>query len=121
LPALAERGLRGEDNALRPRHLDEALDEALPRRIARLWRKGEVTPKVDAGPRHAKLELPCVEELERGCAAYQQVGVWREANVNALKPCRPSKPLSSGEQAHMPAMEPIKDPEGEDRPRSTLG
>jgi hypothetical protein len=59
--------------------------------------------------------------LERGCAAYQQVGVWREANVNALKPCRPSKPLSSGEQTHMPTMEPIKDPKGEDRPRSTLG
>jgi hypothetical protein len=47
--------------------------------------------------------------------------MWREANVNALKPCRPSKPLSSGEQAHMTTMEPIKDPKGEDRPRSTLG
>jgi hypothetical protein len=39
------------------------------------------------------------------------VGVWGEADVHALESCRPSKPLSRGEQAHMATVQPIKDPE----------
>jgi hypothetical protein len=120
LAALAERGFWGEDDALRRRHPDETFDEVLPGGVARLWRKGEVTPKVDAGPRHAELKLACVEELEGRCASHQQVGVWREANMRALEPCSSSKPLSGGEQAHMPTMQSVKDPKGEDRPRSAF-
>jgi hypothetical protein len=120
LPALTERGLRGEDDALRRRHLDETLDEVLPGGVARLWRKWQVAPEANTRPRHAELKLACVEELEGGCASHQQVGVWREANMHALEPCRPSKPLSGGEQAHMPTMQSIKDPKGQDRPRSAF-
>ena len=40
--------------------------------------------------------------------------------MHPLQPCCPRKPLSCGEEAHMPTMQPIKDPKGEDRPGSTL-
>jgi len=89
LPTLAEGRFWGEDDALRRRHPNQPLDEALPRRV-----------------------FTCVKELERRCASHQQVGVWREANMHAAEPCRPSKPLSRGEQAHMPSMQSIKDPKG---------
>jgi hypothetical protein len=112
LAALAERGFRGENDALRRRHPNQTLDEALPGGVARLWRKWQVAPEVDTRPRHAELKLACVEELEGGCASHQQVGVWCEANMHAAEPCRPSKPLSRGEQAHMPSMQSIKDPKG---------
>jgi hypothetical protein len=120
LAALPERRFRGEDDALRRRHPDEALDEALPGRVARLWRKWQVAPEVNTRPRHAELKLACVEELEGGCASHQQVRVWRETYVHALEPCSPSKPLSGGEQAHMPTMQSVKDSKGENRPRSAL-
>jgi hypothetical protein len=120
LPTLAECGFWGEDDALRRRHPNQPLDEALPRRVTRLWRKGEVAPKVNTRRGHADLEFTCVKELERRCASHQQVGVWREANVHTAEPCRPSKPLSRGEQAHMPTMQPVKDSKGENRPRSAL-
>jgi hypothetical protein len=119
-PALPKRGFWGEDDALRLGHLDEAFDETLPRCIPRLLRKGEVAPEVDTRPRHAELKLACVEELEGGCASHQQVGVWRESNMHALEPCRPSKPLSGGKQAHMPTMQSVKDSKGENRPRSAI-
>jgi hypothetical protein len=120
LAALAERGFRGENDALRRRHPDETLDEVLPGGVARLWRKWQVAPEVDTRPRHAELKLACVEELEGGCASHQQVGVWREANVHTAEPCRPSKPLSGGKQAHMPTMQSVKDSKGENRPRSAI-
>ena len=34
--------------------------------------------------------------------------------MHALEPCRPGKSLSGGEQAHMPSMQPIKHPKGQD-------
>jgi hypothetical protein len=120
LAALAERGFRGENDALRRRHPDETFDEALPGGVARLWRKWQVAPEVNTRPRHAELKLACVEELEGGCASHQQVGVWREANMHALEPCSSSKPLSGGKQAHMPTMQSVKDSKGENRPRSAL-
>jgi hypothetical protein len=120
LPTLAEGRFWGEDDALRRRHLNQPLDEALPRRVTRLWRKWQVAPEVNTRPRHAELEFTCVEELEGGCASHQQVGVWREADMHALEPCRPSKPLSGGEQTHMPTMQSVKDSKGENRPRSAL-
>jgi hypothetical protein len=120
LATLAERGFRGENDALRRRHLSQTLDEFLPGRVARLWRKWQVAPEVDTRPRHAELKLACVEELEGGCASHQQVGVWRESNMHALEPRRPGKSLSGGEQAHMPTMQSVKDPKGEDRPRSAF-
>jgi hypothetical protein len=120
LPTLAECGFWGEDDALRRRNLNQPLDESLPRRVARLCRKGEVAPKVNARRSHAELEFTGVKELERRCASHQEVGVWREADMHALEPCRPSKPLSGGEQTHMPTMQPVKDSKGEDRPRSAL-
>jgi hypothetical protein len=104
LAALAEGRFWGEDDALRRRHPDETLDEVLPGGVARLWRKWQVAPEIDTRPRHAKRKLACVEELEGGCSSHQQVGVRREANMHALEPRRPSKPLSGGEQAHMPSM-----------------
>jgi hypothetical protein len=120
LAALAECGLRGEDDALRRRHPDEALDEVLPGGVARLWRKWQVAPEVNTRPRHAELKLACIEELEWGCASHQQVRVRRETNMHALESCRSSKPLGGGEQAHMPTMQSIKDPKGQDRPRSAF-
>jgi hypothetical protein len=120
LAALAERGFRGENDALRRRHPNQTLDEALPGGVARLWRKWQVAPEVNTRPRHAELKLACVEELEGGCASHQQVGVWRESNMHALEPCRPSKPLSGGKQAHMPTMQSVKDSKGENRPRSAI-
>jgi hypothetical protein len=120
LAALTEGRFRGEDDALRRRHPDETFDEALPGRVARLWRKWQVAPEVDTRPRHAELKLACVEELEGGCASHQQVGVWRESNMHALEPCSSSKPLSGGEQTHMPTMQSVKDSKGENRPRSAL-
>jgi hypothetical protein len=120
LAALAERGFWGEDDAFRHRHLNQPLDEALPRRVTRLCRKGEVAPKVNTRRGHAELEFTCVKELERRCASHQQVGVWRESNMHALEPCSSSKPLSGGKQAHMPTMQSVKDSKGEDRPRSAF-
>jgi hypothetical protein len=120
LAALAERGFWGENDALRRRHLSQTLDEALPGGVARLWRKWQVAPEVNTRPRHAELKLACVEELEGGCASHQQVGVWRESNMHALEPCSSSKPLSGGEQTHMPTMQSVKDSKGEDRPRSAF-
>jgi hypothetical protein len=114
LTALPEGRFWGEDDALCRGHRYETFDEALPGGVARLWRKGEIAPEVNTRPRHAELKLACVEELEGGCASHQQVGVWREANMHALEPRRPSKPLSGGEQAHMPTMQSVKDPKGED-------
>jgi hypothetical protein len=110
LAALAERGFRGENDALRRRHPDETLDEVLPGGVARLWRKWQVAPEVNTRPRHPELKLACIEELEGGCASHQQVGVWGEADMHALEPRRPGKSFSSGEQAHMATVQPVKDP-----------
>jgi hypothetical protein len=120
LAPLTERGFWGEDDALRLGHLDEALDETLPRCIPRLWRKGEVAPEVDTRPRHAKFNLAWVEKQQWCCPTHQQIGVRREANMHPLEPCRSGKPLRCGQQAHVPTMQPIKNPKGEDRTGSTL-
>jgi hypothetical protein len=113
LAALTEGRFWGEDDALRGRHPNQTLKEVLPGGVARLWRKWQVAPEVNTRPRHAELKLPCVEELEGGCASHQQIGVWGEADMHALEPCRPGKSLSGSEQAHMATVQPVKDPEGQ--------
>jgi hypothetical protein len=120
LSTLPERGFRGEDNALRRGHPNKAFEEVLPGCIPHLWRKGQIAPEVYPRPRHAELELPYVKELEGGCAPNQLIGVWREADMHALEPRRPSQSLGSGEQPHMATVEPIEDAEGENRTRRSV-
>jgi hypothetical protein len=104
LAPLAERGFWREDDALRLGRLNEARDEVLPRGVTRLWRKWEVAPEVDTRPRHAERKLTWVKEERWRCAAHQQVGVRREADMHPLESRRSSKPFGGGEEAHMPTM-----------------
>jgi hypothetical protein len=120
LAALTKCGFWRENDPLRLGHPDETLDELLPGGIARLWSEGQVAPEVDTRPRHAELELPYIKELEGGCAPNQLIGVWREADMHALEPRRPSQSLGSGEQPHMATVEPIEDAEGENRTRRSV-
>jgi hypothetical protein len=111
LAALAEGRFWGEDDALRPRHPNQALDEVLPRGVARLWREWQVAPEVDTRFGHTEFKFAYIKELEGGCTPNQLVGVRGEADMHALEPGRPSKSLSSGEEAHMATMQSIEDPE----------
>jgi hypothetical protein len=80
------------------------LDERFPRGVTHLGSKWEVTPEIDTRPCHAQLELPRVQELQRGSTSNQLVRVWRKSNMYALQPRRTGKSLSRGKEARMAAM-----------------